>query len=265
MDCPACRVPIPAEEIRPLRLIARCPACESTLELELVDGTLKIASFTEAATPEGVRVDVDRPSIRQEATSYRGSPTMQPGEFRASWRWPQTGLGALTLFVAICSALFISFFMEGNAVGDPLLSFFVLLLFVLVVPRLVWGLLATGLNRTTVEVEAGRLRSHDAPIPSPSDRTKPVALDDVSMFVVDCKTEHGVWRVDARMKTGESVPVVTHLEREEVARFLQRRLERQLDSPAPSMARVRAERVDAQEPREEQVREPTSSKQEREA
>jgi hypothetical protein len=61
-----------------------------------------------------------------------------------------------------------------------------------------------------------------------------VQLDKVEMFVVKenkrskQKQQHhcpAVWRIDARMKNGGSVPVVTRLHNEVAARFLARRLE----------------------------------------
>ncbi|MAQ15730.1 MAG: hypothetical protein CMN30_13170 [Sandaracinus sp.] len=237
LSCPSCSGTIPESEIRAARQVARCPACDATVRLGR-DGDHWIAqSVVEAAPPEGLRIHADEPPSRNEA-GYREA-VRTGGTFHASRRWWTPVVIFLTFFTLFWDGFLVLWYgiaLSGGASGGTAIMLCFPLIHVAVGVGLTWFVVASWFNRTDVRVADGRLTCTHGPIPVPFDKAKPVALDDVDLFEVEAtrvrqrsgRNAQSRWTVMARMRDGRKVPVVTRIGAEEHARFLQRRLERQL-------------------------------------
>jgi hypothetical protein len=241
ITCPSCDASIPDDAVRPARKMAVCPACDATVRLEQGGDGWRAVGFTAPAPPDGLKVEVDEPPLRTTG-GYRDAIT-EPGRFRASRRWWTPMVIFLTFFVLFWDGFLVFWYaMAFSGLGAPGGVRLVMVLFplfhVAVGVGLTWFVLATWLNRTTIEVEGGRMTCRHGPIPWPFGKAEPIALDAVDLF----ETEEAVsrfgnhrrgrssrsWKVVARTEDGRRVPVVTRLGDERQAKFLARRLDAQL-------------------------------------
>lgn len=233
---------MPEGEIRAARLVARCPSCEASIRLARDElGGWRAVGHTPPAPPDGLTVEVDEPP-REALEGYREIHQSR-GRFRASRRWFSAKIIFLTLFVIVWDGFLVVWYAmalgldaQHGVSGPSLMALVFPLVHVAVGVGITWYVAAGWLNRTTIQVAEGRAWAEHGPVPVPFDKARPVALEDVDFFdVVDGspwwkrnKRSQPQWHVVARLSDGRSVPVVTWIEDEHQARFLQQRLERQL-------------------------------------
>ncbi|MFK7998343.1 MAG: hypothetical protein AB8H86_02055 [Polyangiales bacterium] len=231
MKCPACNAEVPAKEIRRERSVARCPRCQ--VSIDLAEGDEVVALGFREPEIDGLVVEIDEEPKKSD--TYRDA-IASGGRFYARTRWRHRGLIFLTIFALFWNSFLVVWYSLVGGMGAPI--FFVLfpLIHVGVGVGVLWQVLSGWLNHTHIRVEDRRLEVVHKPIPTLFDKMKPALLDEVDMFMVEetlsnqnqgHKSTSG-WRIDARLKSGATVPVVTRLRNEAAAHFIARRLEAQL-------------------------------------
>lgn len=240
--CPSCDAPVSGDLVRPSRKVAVCPACDATVRLEREGEGWRAIGFTAPAAPEGLTVEVDAPPARRGG-GYRDAIS-EPGRLLVTRRWWTPAVIFLTFFVIAWDSFLIFWYstalfgVGASAGGFGIVMIVFPLAHVAAGVGLTWWVLATWLNRTRVEVSAGRLSCTHGPVPWPFGRPQPVALESVELFEFEevqpkfnnkGRSATGrSWRVLARTRDGRKIPVVTRLADEAQARFLARRLDQQL-------------------------------------
>ncbi|MEM9075342.1 MAG: hypothetical protein AAGE52_42995 [Myxococcota bacterium] len=233
--CPACHASIPDDAIGG-RGVALCKNCDATVRFEQTPEGWRVAGHTEAAAPDGITVHVDEASTRN-AEGYRDTAST-PGRFEASRRWFTPMVPALTLCAALWAGFLVVWYSIATSIPNASARsvFWFPLLHVAVGIGLTWYVLANWFNRTRIVVQEGHLSTRAGPIPAPWSRNKELKLRDVELFraefakvTVQKYDEDPVrlWNVVARTRGGSDVVVVAGLP-EEIARYLARRLQRQL-------------------------------------
>lgn len=231
MKCPACNADVPNNEVRRERNIARCPRCQVSIDLAPGDEVVALG-FREPEI-KGLVVEIDEEP--KKSGTYRDAIASE-GRFYARTGWRHNGLIFLTIFALFWNSFLVLWYSLAGGMDAPLLFLLFPLIHVGVGVMLVWQVLSGWLNHTHIRVEDRRLRVEHQPIPVFFDKVKPALLDEVDMFIVEeirsnqnqgHKSTSG-WRIDARMKSGATVPVVSRLRSEAAAHFIARRLEAQL-------------------------------------
>lgn len=229
--CPSCEASLPASELQADRQFARCSACDVTVQFGREADSLLVRGFTVPLPPAGVVVETDSPPMRS-SEGYRDAVRAQ-GEFSARSRWrPRIFATMAVLFLDTCSICsLVAAVMSGapSVVAGSLVMLAVAI-------GVTWGVAASWLNTTRVEVRDGQLTCAHGPIPVVFDNVQSVPLEDVVLFEIEAvsrlylgsKLEEVGWQVVATTRDRRRFPVVTRVEDEAQARFLRRRLERQL-------------------------------------
>lgn len=236
MKCPACNADVPPAEVRRKLSLARCPRCQVSIDLTVRGDDITVTGFHEPSF-EGLTIDID--DAPEKKDTYRDARA-SAGRFHARLNWRYKGLGISTLF-ALGWNLFLGFLVfvivsarPEDTSGSMLCGGLALSGLAAIGLAGVWHVLSAWFNQTHIKVEDHRLRCCHRPFPVRRE-TPDCVLDEVEMFVVEAGVDQGDepntpihWRIDARMKSGVTLPVVTHLRSEATTRFIARRLEAQL-------------------------------------
>ncbi len=222
LECPSCRASIGQTDVRWDQKLAICSNCDLRVQIGYVDDEWVALSSKEPDPPTGLWVEVREP--RETVVGGYREVAQPQGPVTLTHQWRTAGI--LVPFVLLWDgslALFYGMTLFGEAKMEPLPVCCFTFPHAVFGVALTWFVLATWLNRTTIELRDRTLSCHVGPIPWPFRRPVSVSLDSVESFELARKDR--AWRVLARLGNGETVPVVPRLGSEAQAKFLVRRLE----------------------------------------
>ena len=207
--CPSCGTALPTSAIAQTLSAARCPSCRVLIDLD--SSRVLRPRATAVPAPEKWQVD-----------------TAAPGSLLIRWRW-----FSVAAFFLVPFTLFWNGIMTAMAFGvTEGMQHPERLLFGLVVPH-VWvgvGLayycVALFFNSTTVNVTEGTLHVKHGPLPWRGTRAVPVRELE-QLFVVEKRGNKGSlsYELCSLSRDGRRQSLVTGLDKESSARFLEVRLE----------------------------------------
>lgn len=220
IQCPSCSAKILADDVNLGTRLAKCRGCNNVFEF---------TASPAAASPAPV-VPAPRPSkfkVRE-----------REGELEISWRWFNPGLIFLAFFCTAWDGFLVFWYTMAFKAGPPgafkLLPILFPIAHVAVGVGLTYATLAGFWNRTTVSVTRQRLSIHHGPIPWKGNRTIPAA---------ELRQLYATLRPGARRnnspgfqllavtRAGEEIRLLSGLDDETQARFLEQRLESFLGIP----------------------------------
>jgi hypothetical protein len=220
MNCPACGLAVPSNNVSALLRAARCGACDQLFDT----GTGQRAALPRALPPEALQ-----PPKGWQLDELSGA-------FTARWRWFGGATLVLVPFTLLWNAFLVG--MAANVLSDgtnPLL-----LLAGLALPHtwvgvgLLYFVIASFVNTTTVGVAGGQLSVHHGPLWWPGRTTLPRETLQ-QLFVVEQRAKNRTtFQLCALLRDGSRRKLLGSLESSAHAHFLEARLERVLGiSDAP--------------------------------
>lgn len=219
LDCPSCRTPLHAKDVRLDLALATCQACGEVHDLS---GRKASASLSPAKPP--------RPRIKQ------------PGRFRLetsdentriSWRWLSPKHLFMILFCMAWDGFLVVWYGIALHVKDPPIPMLVFpLVHVAIGVGLTYSTLAGLLNRTRIEVSRHLLTIRHGPLPWKGNQTlngRQLKQLYVEESVRSLKRNAQVgYHVMALDQGGNKVRLLSNLEDKDHALFLEQELERHL-------------------------------------
>ncbi len=184
LSCPSCAADIPAASMNIAETIAVCPSCDTVFDFGFI-GEQKAKKKAKRKQqqllhpPKGLRI------------------TEKGDGFELSWRWFAPFVIFFTFFVVVWDAFLIFWYrmaLGGTGFGGADSFDAMMLLFPLVHVAVGIGMtyhvLATYLNRTTVQVSSDRVRVHVAPVPYPW-KNRTLSAADIEQAYVKKSVKHG--------------------------------------------------------------------------
>ncbi len=212
--CPSCGAQIRADDMNLDRMVAKCRDCHAVFDF-VPEGRAASSRQRAAVTmPKSIRIDAMGP------------------ELTLSRRWFSAKFVFLIVFCAFWNLFLVFWYTMAFATDAPLLFKLFPLIHVSVGVGLTYFTACGLLNTTRVVVSGENLVVRHGPLPWPGARDVPTR-DLAQLFTVEkvTQTKNGQsreYRVDARLRGGGDVKIVSGLPDVEQALFIEQQLEMHL-------------------------------------
>ncbi len=221
LQCKQCGAQIPAVDMNLKNLVARCRACDSVFSFANVIGTALGTGPDREVRPQG---DVPMPkAITVDDLS---------GKLSITRRWFSAAAIALVVFCAFWDGFLFFWYFAAFKEGAPLAMKLFPVLHLAVGALLTYLMLASLINRTTIEVDGPEMTIRHAPIPWPGNRT--LLCTDIEQLFTREKVhrgKHGIhhtYELWVREKNGGSTKLLSGIQSSEQVLFLEQAIEKHL-------------------------------------
>ncbi len=221
IKCKQCGAWIPAADMNLKNLVARCRACDSVFSFANVVGSTlgtgpdrEVRPQGDVALPKGITVDD------------------LGGSLSITRRWFSAAAIALVVFCAFWDGFLFVWYFTAFKEGAPLAMTLFPIIHLGVGALLTYLMLASLVNRTTIEIDGPEMSIRHAPIPWPGNRN--ILCADIEQLYTKERVhrgKHGVrhtYELWLREKTGGHMKLLSGIQSSEQVLFLEQAIEKHL-------------------------------------
>lgn len=230
ITCPECRTPLGAADVNLDHLVGRCVPCDQVFSVAGQVGRHAPPPRRRPELPRGISIERGEPPLpATPGEGYREAAGARPdpGELLVRRRWLRAQHFFLLFFCIAWDGFLVFWYVGITGSGDaPWLHYVFPIAHIAAGAFLTYQVLTGFLNTTRVRIAGGTLSVRHGPLPWPGNRDLPVAS--LRQLTVRRKVTHGrkggsriAWAVHAETEDHTDVPILTGLESEEQARYLE--------------------------------------------
>jgi predicted Zn finger-like uncharacterized protein len=232
LTCPSCGASIGAADVNLDRALAKCVRCNTVFdfsdEVRGPSGGGRMLRRHSVPMPASLRIIEGPPML--VAASYRQAPQAQ--DFAIVRRWFSPGAIFMVFFCIAWDGFLVFWYSAAMSGHAPWIFILFPIIHVAVGVSLTYATICTFVNKTFVRVRDGVLEVRHAPLPWKGNRVLPVdAVEQLYCQQHESRNRNSTtftYSLNAMMKDGRKLSLLTGLPEPEQALFMEQRLEERL-------------------------------------